>query len=97
MWGRMGPILLPPASLQPCRGAIHAPRSQHPGINSSHAYRSTDLPCCPAVVPFVHSGMEDVLPRGASLPKPGQKVRVLVGQPISFEDLRLRTQVRIWL
>ena len=37
--------------------------------------------------------MEDVLPPGASLPKPGQKVRVLVGEPISFEDLRLRTQV----
>ena len=51
------------------------------------------MPRFPAVVPFVHSGMEAVLPRGASLPRAGQKVKVLVGEPISFEDLRLRTQV----
>ena len=31
----------------------------------------------PLVVPFVHSGMEDVMPRGKMLPAMGKEVRIL--------------------
>lgn len=41
----------------------------------------------PMVLPFVHSGMEDVLPKGRSLPKLGQELRVLVGEPVAVDDL----------
>lgn len=33
----------------------------------------------PLVVPILHSGMENVQPRGSSLPKPGKKVRWILG------------------
>ena len=38
---------------------------------------SCDQP--PLVVPFVHSGMEQVMPRGKALPNVGKKVRRGVG------------------
>ena len=40
-----------------------------------------------AVVSFVPSGMERVLPRGASTPALGQTVHVLAGEPIPVADI----------
>lgn len=41
----------------------------------------------PIVVPFVHTGMQDVMPIGANFPRIGQAVTVLIGDPIHFDDL----------
>ena len=45
------------------------------------------------MLPFVHSGMEKVLPHGGSIPQAGQHVHVLVGEPIYFHDLQARSEV----
>ena len=39
------------------------------------------------MVPFVHSGMENVIPKGSALPAAGQLVSVLVGPPVPVADL----------
>ncbi len=49
-----------------------------------------------AVVPFVHSGFDKVFPGKAKLPRPGQSVRILVGEPLGFEDLTAAAQHRGW-
>lgn len=59
-----------------------------------HLASSCDTP--PLVLPFVHSGMEGILPRGANLPQVGQKVRVLFGEPIEFQDLLTQSQEEGW-
>ncbi|KAK4778615.1 hypothetical protein SAY86_006143 [Trapa natans] len=41
----------------------------------------------PMVVPFVHTGMQDVMPIGAKIPRIGKTVIVLVGDPILFDDI----------
>ncbi|GBG61250.1 hypothetical protein CBR_g19782 [Chara braunii] len=41
----------------------------------------------PMVVPFIHKGMEAIIPVGQSLPKVGKKIAVLVGDPIPIDDL----------
>lgn len=41
----------------------------------------------PIVVPFVHSGMQEIMPIGANLPRIGKTVMVLIGDPIRFDDL----------
>ncbi|CAI0459913.1 unnamed protein product [Linum tenue] len=46
-----------------------------------------DADTLPIVVPFVHSGMQEIMPIGASLPKIGKTVTVLVGDPIYLDDL----------
>ncbi|CAI9102122.1 OLC1v1000341C1 [Oldenlandia corymbosa var. corymbosa] len=46
-----------------------------------------DADNAPIVLPFVHSGMEEVMPVGAKLPRVGKTVTVLVGDPINFDDL----------
>ncbi|ERN02214.1 tafazzin isoform X1 [Amborella trichopoda] len=43
----------------------------------------------PLVVPFVHTGMQEIMPVGTSIPKVGKQVTVLVGDPIEFDDLLL--------
>jgi 1-acyl-sn-glycerol-3-phosphate acyltransferase len=50
----------------------------------------------PLIVPYVHSGMQDVVPRGAMLPRPGKDVRVLVGEPVHVEDLILHADADNW-
>eukprot|EP00887_Chlorella_sp_A99_P008113 scaffold12.g8113.t1 len=50
----------------------------------------------PLVVPFVHSGMEHVVPKGAKLPRPWQEVRVLVGEPVPVDDLLAEARDRGW-
>lgn len=46
-----------------------------------------DTDSIPVVIPFVHTGMHDVMPIGSSIPKVGKRVIVLVGDPIHLEDL----------
>ncbi|KAL9250285.1 Tafazzin-like protein [Drosera capensis] len=46
-----------------------------------------DADSIPIVVPFVHTGMQEVVPIGATLPRVGKTVTVLVGDPIHFDDL----------
>mmetsp|Transcript_16092 Transcript_16092/g.26537 ORF Transcript_16092/g.26537 Transcript_16092/m.26537 type:complete len:475 (+) Transcript_16092:130-1554(+) len=41
----------------------------------------------PVILPFYHTGLEDVLPVGSLVPHFGVKVRVLVGEPIKIDDL----------
>ncbi|XP_031405853.1 tafazzin isoform X2 [Punica granatum] len=41
----------------------------------------------PMVVPFVHMGMQDIMPIGAKIPGIGKTVIVLIGDPILFDDL----------
>lgn len=43
----------------------------------------------PIVIPFVHTGMQEIMPVGTKIPKVGKQVTVVVGDPISFEDLLL--------
>ena len=50
----------------------------------------------PAVVPFVHSGFEQVFPGKAKLPRPRQTVRILVGEPLGFGDLTAGAQQHGW-
>lgn len=42
----------------------------------------------PLVVPYAHHGMEYVNPLFTWIPRPFQKVRVLIGDPIGFKDLK---------
>ncbi|KFK37936.1 hypothetical protein AALP_AA3G049400 [Arabis alpina] len=46
-----------------------------------------DADTLPMVVPFVHSGMQDIMPVGASVPRIGNTVTVIIGDPIHFNDL----------
>ncbi|XP_042517256.1 tafazzin [Macadamia integrifolia] len=48
-----------------------------------------DADTMPVVVPFVHTGMQDIMPIGSSFPKIGKTVTVLIGDPIQFDDLLL--------
>ncbi|CAA7399904.1 unnamed protein product [Spirodela intermedia] len=45
----------------------------------------------PIVIPLVHTGMQEIMPIGSCLPRIGKRVTVLVGDPITFEDLDLRS------
>ncbi|XP_065854096.1 uncharacterized protein [Euphorbia lathyris] len=46
-----------------------------------------DADTLPVVIPFVHTGMQEIMPIGAKFPRIGKTVTVLVGDPIHFEDL----------
>ncbi|KAG0483469.1 hypothetical protein HPP92_011553 [Vanilla planifolia] len=41
----------------------------------------------PIVIPFVHSGMQEIMPIGSNFPKVGKKITIVVGDPIPLEDL----------
>jgi monolysocardiolipin acyltransferase len=41
----------------------------------------------PMVLPFAHSGMQEIMPVGASIPRIGKTVTVVIGDPIRFDDL----------
>ncbi|KVH46399.1 Phospholipid/glycerol acyltransferase [Cynara cardunculus var. scolymus] len=47
-----------------------------------------DADNAPMVVPFVHAGMQEIMPIGATFPRVGKMVTILVGDPIDFKDLR---------
>jgi hypothetical protein len=42
------------------------------------------------VVPFYHSGMGVIQPRGSTLPRAGQQLHVTIGQPLPLGDLTCR-------
>lgn len=44
------------------------------------------------VVPFVHVGMQNIMPRGRKLPATGQKVTVVVGEPIDLGPVLRRCE-----
>ncbi|XVF41872.1 hypothetical protein PTKIN_Ptkin01aG0315500 [Pterospermum kingtungense] len=46
-----------------------------------------DADNAPIVLPFVHTGMQDVMPIGANFPRIGKTVTVVIGDPIHFDDL----------
>ncbi|CAD6235090.1 unnamed protein product [Miscanthus lutarioriparius] len=46
-----------------------------------------DADSLPVVIPFVHTGMQDIMPVGKRIPRAGKRVIVVVGDPISFDDL----------
>ncbi|OAY44039.1 tafazzin [Manihot esculenta] len=46
-----------------------------------------DADTVPIVIPFVHTGMQEIMPIGANFPRIGKMVTVLVGDPIHFDDL----------
>ncbi|RWW75955.1 hypothetical protein BHE74_00016024 [Ensete ventricosum] len=41
----------------------------------------------PFVIPFVHTGMQEIMPIGANFPRIGKQVTVLIGDPIFLDDL----------
>jgi len=41
----------------------------------------------PIVLPFVHSGMDKVMPRGSVLPRTNQDIEVSIGKPVYIKDL----------
>jgi len=49
-------------------------------------------PTCrdPVVLPFYHTGMGEVMPRKARVPRAGKDVHVVVGQPVDLSDLTCR-------
>ncbi len=61
---------------------------------AAQACLTTSVLC--AVVPFVHSGMEQVLPKGAAVPKAGRSIRVLVGEPVAVADLQEAALAEGW-
>ncbi|KAF5197795.1 Tafazzin [Thalictrum thalictroides] len=46
-----------------------------------------DADIAPMVLPFVHSGMQEIMPVGSNFPKIGKTVTVLIGDPIHLDDL----------
>ncbi|CAL4959591.1 unnamed protein product [Urochloa decumbens] len=46
-----------------------------------------DADSLPVVIPFVHTGMQDIMPVGKRIPRTGKRVIVVVGDPIKFDDL----------
>ncbi|KAF9681560.1 hypothetical protein SADUNF_Sadunf05G0014300 [Salix dunnii] len=46
-----------------------------------------DADTVPLVIPFVHTGMQEIMPIGATLPRIGKRVTVLLGDPIQFDDI----------
>lgn len=50
----------------------------------------------PMVVPFVHAGIENVMPRGAVLPRVGQHLRVIIGEPVPVADLLEAAHSEAW-
>lgn len=46
----------------------------------------------PLVVPFVHSGMQEIMPIGSQFPHVRKKVTVLIGDPIRVDDLFMESR-----
>lgn len=42
------------------------------------------------VVPFYHSGMGVIQPRGSTFPNVGRQMHVTIGQPLPLDDLTCR-------
>ncbi|KAI4349951.1 hypothetical protein L6164_010490 [Bauhinia variegata] len=79
-----------------CGGWVHifpeGSRSRDGGKTMGSSKRGVgrlvlDADHMPIVVPFVHTGMQDIMPIGANVPRIGKTVTVIIGNPISFDDL----------
>ncbi|KAL2469151.1 Phospholipid/glycerol acyltransferase family protein [Forsythia ovata] len=79
-----------------CGGWVHifpeGSRSRDGGKTMGSAKRGIgrlvlDADNVPIVVPFVHTGMQEIMPVGSKFPKVGKTVTVLIGDPINFNDL----------
>ncbi|CAH9087384.1 unnamed protein product [Cuscuta europaea] len=79
-----------------CGGWVHifpeGSRSRDGGKTMGSAKRGIgrlvlDADRVPIVVPFVHTGMQEIMPIGAKFPRIGKSVTILVGDPIVFDDL----------
>ncbi|CAL9207077.1 unnamed protein product [Musa hybrid cultivar] len=46
-----------------------------------------DADTVPTVIPFVHTGMQEIMPIGTNFPRIGKQVTVLIGDPIFLDDL----------
>jgi len=57
------------------------------GVGKLVSDLSLDNGRAPTVIPFVHRGMQNIMPLGATLPRIGKQLTVMVGEPISFDDL----------
>ena len=63
-------------------------------ISSTGSSSAPHLP--PLVIPFFHTGMNEVMPRGQILPSVGRKVSVIVGEPIEMDDLYHLAKLKGW-
>lgn len=51
---------------------------------------------CP-VIPCYHSGLNEVMPLGRKIPKPGKKITIIIGKPIRFEKYAHReSNIKTW-
>lgn len=48
----------------------------------------------PEVLPLYHSGMGEVMPRHAWIPRVGKTVEVVVGEPLDLSDLTCRCNIK---
>ncbi|WOL00433.1 hypothetical protein Cni_G09146 [Canna indica] len=46
-----------------------------------------DADTTPIIIPFVHTGMQEIMPIGTHFPRIGKKVTVVIGDPICLDDL----------
>lgn len=60
------------------------------GIGKLFCDSLKENPTTPVVLPFYHSGMGRILPKGCVLPRVGYTVKVTVGQPIDLTELSSR-------
>ncbi|CAI9259305.1 unnamed protein product [Lactuca saligna] len=58
------------------------------GVVRDWVWLILDVDNAPMVIPFVHAGMQEMMPVRASFPRVGKTVTVLVGDPIDFKDVR---------
>ncbi|XP_021898886.1 tafazzin, partial [Carica papaya] len=79
-----------------CGGWVHifpeGSRSRDGGKTMGSAKRGVgrlvlDADNIPIVLPFVHTGMQDIMPIGANFPRIGKTVTVVIGDPIHFDDM----------
>ena len=46
----------------------------------------------PIVLPFYHSGMGDIMPRRARIPRVGKEVTITIGRPLDLRHITCRCQ-----
>jgi monolysocardiolipin acyltransferase len=76
------------SQVQPCRRGVGRLLA-----GATREARAAGKPA-PLLLPLAHMGMEELLPRGSMVPRVGQRVSVLVGQPVAVDDLLRRHEQR---
>lgn len=59
-------------------------------LKSAFDYTHLCIPRDPLVVPFYHTGMGIIQPRGSTLPRVGRQLHVTIGRPLPLGDLTCR-------